>query len=294
MKKELDALQTSGKLHLFAGLITGWETMIGRDFETDRPLGYRALSHRGFSESNPPKDLNLERVSVVKEWMELWANQLHVAGIPREKIFCHIAFTPQGLDPKEKSQTTSHFSPPEVAFSSAYRPGFTTFPERATFKEIYAALAKHGSPGWISGEGTNVSPTGMSSGLSMETYLGRSFNHGAVLVNVFAWGIGGEALRNNFFRKAAENPEALAAYAKFLRCETLVETDATGFSSEALQAKMQRIQKELPDWVQKSGQQAKVAPLTAKLQTLIKDKKWQEVDKVADELLSLLPDGKKK
>ena len=294
VKKELAALQTSGKPHLFAGLITGWETMIGRDFETDRPLGYRALSHRGFSEKNPPKDLNLERVSIVKEWMELWANQLHAAGIPREKIFCHIAFTPQGLDPKEKSQTTSHFSPPEVAFSSAYRPGFSTYPEGSTFKEIYAALAKHGSPGWISGEGTNVSPAGMSSGLSMETYLGRSFNHGAVLVNVFAWGIGGEAMRNNFFRKAAENPEALAAYAKFLRRETLVETDATGFSSEALQAKMQRIQKELPDWVQKSGQQAKVAPLTAKLQTLIKDKKWQEVDKVADELLSLLPDGKKK
>ena len=97
VKKEMDTLETSGKEHLFAGLITGWETNIGRDFETDRPLGYRALSHRGFSESNPPEDPDLERVHIVKEFMELWANSLHAAGIPREKIFCHIAFTSQGL-----------------------------------------------------------------------------------------------------------------------------------------------------------------------------------------------------
>ena len=60
VKKELDALQTSGQAHLFAGVIAGWETQMGRDFDTDRPLGYRALSHRGFSESNPPKDPDLE------------------------------------------------------------------------------------------------------------------------------------------------------------------------------------------------------------------------------------------
>ncbi len=97
VKKEMDTLKTSGKEHLFAGLIAGWETYIGRDFETDRPLGYRALSHRGFSETNPPKDPDLERVHIVQEFMELWANSLHAAGIPREKIFCHIAFTSQGL-----------------------------------------------------------------------------------------------------------------------------------------------------------------------------------------------------
>ena len=57
---------------------------------------------------------------------------------------------------------------------------------------------------------------------------------------------------------------------------------------------MHRIQKELPAWVQKSGQQAKVAPLTDKLNALMKDKKWQEVDKVADEILSLLPPEEKK
>ncbi len=108
------------------------------------------------------------------------------------------------------------------------------------------------------------------------------------MVNVFSWGIGGEAMRDNFFRRATENPEALAAYAKFLRHATLVETAPTGFSSEAFQDKMHRIQKELPGWVQKSGKQAQAMPLVQKLQAFIKDRKWQEADKVADELLALM------
>jgi len=129
---------------------------------------------------------------------------------------------------------------------------------------------------------------------TMETYLGRMFNHGAVLTNLFSWGIGGEPMRANFFRKATENPEALAAYAKFLRHEALVETASTAFSASALQDKMHRIQKELPDWVQKSGQQAKLTPLTRKLDALLKDRKWQELDKVADEILSLMSSDAKK
>jgi hypothetical protein len=256
VKKEMDALKTSGKEHLFAGVIAGWETYIGRDFDTDRPLGYRALSHRGFSANNPPKDPDLERVHIVKEFIELWANSLHAAGVPREKIFCHIAFTSQGLrtaDAKESYAQKVQFALPEVAFSSAYRPGFSTYPEAGTFREIHAVVAQHGSPGWISAEGANVSPTGMPGEPTMETYLGRMFNHGAVMVNVFAWGMGGEAMRDNFFRRAAENPEALAAYAKFLRHEPLVETAPSGFSIEAFRDKMHRLQKDLPGWVQKIG-----------------------------------------
>jgi hypothetical protein len=291
VKRELAALKSAGKEHLFAGVIAGWETQISPEFGTNRRLGFRAMAHRGYSEQKPPKDLDAERVSVVKEWMELWANSLHAAGTPREKIFCHIAFTDQGLrkaDARETYAEKVHFALPEVAFSSAYRPGFSTYPEGRTFKEIYAVVEKHGSPGWISAEGTNVSPTSMPGEPTMETYLGRVFNHGGVMVNVFSWGIGGEAQRNNFFRKATENPEPLAAYAKFLRGEKLVES-TTGFSSEAFQAKMRRIQTELPDWVQKSGKQAQVMPLMQQLQTLMKDKKWQEADKLADEILSLLP-----
>ena len=289
VKKEIGALRASGKEHLFAGVVAGWETQIGRDFDTDRSLGFRALGHRGFSERNPPSSLDAERVGVVKEWMELWAVSLQTAGRPREKIFCHIAFTSQGLDPKsQESGGGSGFSPASVAFSSAYRPGFSTYPEGETFKAIYAAVAAHGASGWISAEGVNVSPSGMAGEPNMETYLGRMFNHGAVMTNVFSWGIGGDAMRNNFFRRATESPEALAAYVKFLRHGRLVETVSTGFSASNLQNKMHRIQNELPAWVQKSGQQAQVRPLTDRLNLLIKEQKWPEVDKVADEILALM------
>lgn len=298
VKKELDVLKTAGKEHLFAGFIAGWETRIGRDYDSNRPLGYRALSHRGFSEKNPPKDADRERAQVVKEFMELWAHSLRAGGIPREKIFCHIAFTPQGLDPQEGQggqpgaavATTSTFSPPEVAFSAAYRPGFSTYPDGATFKEIYAVLAQHGSPAWLSGEGMNVSPSGMPGEPNMETYLGRHFNHGAVLLNIMPWGMGGEALRNKFFRVATENPECLAAYAKFLRGEVLIETAPTGLS---FQDKMDRIGKELPGWVQKTGKQAEVMPKIEKIKALAKDGKFQEADKVADEILTLISSPKK-
>ncbi|MBS0210285.1 MAG: hypothetical protein JSS27_15170 [Planctomycetes bacterium] len=291
IKRELETLKAQEKEYLFAGVIAGSETQISRDYDTSRALGFRALAHRGFSEANPPKDIDAERVSVVKEWMKLWADGLHAAGTPREKIFCHIAFTDQGLRKPTETETYAErvaFAVPEVAFSSAYRPGFSTYPEGRTFKEVYSVLEKHGSPGWISAEGTNVSPTSMPGEPTMETYLGRMFNHGAVLTNVFSWGIGGEALRESFFRQATENPECLAAYAKFLRGEPLVESAATGFSSEAFQAKMRRIQAELPPWVQKTGKQAQAMPLIQKVQSLIKEKQWQAADQAADQVLALM------
>jgi hypothetical protein len=294
VKREIAALKAEGKEHLFAGVIAGWETQIGRDFDTGRPLGYRALLHRGFRKTHPPKDADAERVGVVKEFMELWANSLNAGGVPRQRIFCHIAFTDQGLreaDAEESYAVKVGFAPSEVAFSRAYRPGFSTYPEGATFKQIHAAVTKHGASGWISAEGVNVSPTSMPGEGTMETYLGRSFNHGAILVNIFSWGIGGDAMRNNFFRRATENPEALAAYGKFLRHATLVETAPTGLSSEALRAKLQRIQKELPAWAQKSGEQQRAMPMSKKLSALIKAKKWREADKMADEVL-LMIDGK--
>jgi hypothetical protein len=293
-KRQMDALKALGQEHLFGGILAGWETRIGRDFDTDKPLGFRALSNRGFSENNSPKDDVQERAQVVKEFMELWANALHAPGVPRERIYCHIAFTAQGLDHKEKTQTVSTFALPQVAFSPAYRPGFSSYPEGASLKEIQGHVVAHDSPKWVSAEAANVSPSGIASGITMETFLGRHFNHGAVMVNLFAWQMGGEAMKNNFFRRAIEGPEALAAFGKFLRGEKLVESAATGFSSEALQAKTQRIQKELPEWIQKSGKRAQAIPLVLKMQALTKDNKWQEVNNVADEILALISSGEEK
>jgi hypothetical protein len=96
-------------------------------------------------------------------------------------------------------------------------------------------------------------------------------------------------MRHSFFRQATENPEARAAYGEFLRGDPLVEAAATaGFSSTAFQAKMHRIQAELPNWVQKSGLQDQFKPLVSKLGALVKEKKWQEADVAADQLLGMM------
>jgi hypothetical protein len=109
-------------------------------------------------------------------------------------------------------------------------PGFSTYPAPARFDDIYEELAKHKQVGWASSEGTNLqlgSGRGQS-GMTMETYLAKMFNHGGTLVNIFSWGIGGEANKNMSFRRVTEGEEALQAYRKFLKGDQLVEakTDA--------------------------------------------------------------------
>ena len=293
IKIGINALARSGKSELFAGVIAGWETMIGRDFATGRDVGYCALSNRGFSADKPPKDPDGEIVKVVKEHMELWARALARAGIAKEKLYAHIAFTPQGFD---KGQATSYlrsvgFAPPEVAFSPYYRPGFSTYPIPGTFEAIYSELAKRGAPPWISAEGTNVVPNGLPGEATMETYLARMFNHGAAMVNIYSWGIGGEAERGkNIFRLATENTEAIAAYRKFLNGEVLDAREQPDgqFSPTRFRSKIERIGKEAPAWAQKRGSDAEVRPLMEKLDSLIKQSRWQEADKVADQILALI------
>lgn len=293
IKKGVDGLNRSGKGELFAGVIAGWETMIARDFATGRTVGYCALSNRGFSAKNPPKDPDGELVRVVKEFMELWADELARAGIAKEKIYAHIAFGPQGFEQRRSSSYARAvgFAPPEVAFSRYYRPGFSTYPVPGTFEAIYAQLAKRGSPPWISAEGTNVVPNGFPGEATMETYLARMFNHGAVMVDIFSWGIGGEAERTkNIFRLATENKEAIAAYRKFLNGEALEERKPPegSFDPAKFISKIERIQKEAPAWAQKRGSDAEIRPLMAKLDSLIKQSKFQEADKQADAILALI------
>jgi len=74
-----------------------------------------------------------------------------------------------------------------------FDPGFSTYPRIGVFDQIQEERSLHGEPAWASSEGTNLLPPGPAgnSGITMETYLARSFNHGATLVNVYSWGIGG-------------------------------------------------------------------------------------------------------
>ena len=299
-------LQARKRPELFAGVIAGWETMIGQDFETGKYLGYRALMNRGFSREHPPKNMDLERERVVQEFIGLWTAGLSGAGVPPQKVYSHTAFlsrrafqggedqhiTYMKNDQGNAYSQHNHFAPPSVAFGKNHRPGFSTYPQPGLFEDIYELLRRHKQEGWASCEGTNMQPSGGpgQTGMTMETYLARTFNHGGALVNIFAWGIGGEAMKTMDFRVVTEGEEALTAYRKFLSGVPLVEGKTVASLMERLPPKIRRIQKELPAWMEKSepGNRQKAAALMQKLDGQLKAQNFEVVERIADEILRLL------
>ena len=292
----LNRLATLKRPELFVGVIAGSETMIGQDFATGKYLGYRAFLNRGFTSEHPPKDMDLELEAVVKEFIDLWTKGLADAGVPSEKIYSHTAFLSHRVfDQGDNKDLTyakfNHFAPPSVAFGPSHRPGFSTYPQPGLFDDIYAQLAEHKQSGWSSSEGTNLqlgAGPGQS-GMNMETYLAKMFNHGATFVDVFSWGIGGEANRNNEFRQVTESPEALNSYRKFLNGDPLFEAKTeTSTLLERLPAKIHKMQNDLPAWIQKTGRQAEVQPLMIELDSALKAKDFDGAEKVVDTLLKLI------
>ena len=289
-------LRQQGKDALFAGIIAGSETQIGQDFDTGRSAGYHALANRGYSKTHPPADPDAERESVTQEFIGLWSRGLTDAGVPADRVYAHVAFQSRRLFDQnptggESYAQHNHFASPGVAFGSGWRPGFSTYPQPGLFEQIYAERDKRGRPAWASSEGTNLqlgSGPGQS-GMNMETYLAKMFNHGAALVNIYSWGVGGEAHKDMDFRVVTEGANALAAYRKFLRGDALIETASASTSYlERLPAKIHRIQQELPACIQKTGGQARAQPLMQRLDAALKANDFVEAERVADLLLKLL------
>src|SRR5262245_29856053 len=142
---------------------------------------------------------------------------------------------------------TVNFTPPRVSFGSRHQAGFSTYPRFGSRTEIHDERARHDNPPWASAEGTAIDPAeaerGQVSGELIESYLGTLFNQGAVLVNVFGWGVGDA---NNAFRRAAEGESSIAAYQKFLRGEVLSENAAEQIPSSEFYGKLERMQRTLP------------------------------------------------
>ncbi len=223
------ALKAQGKESQFAGVIAGWETHMGQDVVTKNRVGFHALSNRGFGPNRPPTDVSAEIASIVGEFIGLWTSGLAQAGIDRTRIYTHVAFVsrayfatlsvPSGVTYETALDLAPSSQRPSVAFDANARPGFSTYPVVGVFEQIEEERARRGAPAWASSEGTNVIPGSAagSSKMSMETYLARHFNHGAALVTIFSWGIGGPAVKSTDpFRVVTEGPEALAAYRKLL------------------------------------------------------------------------------
>ncbi len=266
-------LRRSGEEDLFAGVIVGWETEIGRDFDTGRQLGYCALTNLGYSEKSPPPNFDAALQSIVQTWIDRWSSGLADAGVPTDKIYSHIAVTAA--------------TPPLVAFGRAHLPGFSTYPSADASAKIYAALKAQGNPQWASAEGANVDIQAAPPRVpdeTMEGYLARMFNHGATLTNVFGWDVGDS---DNIFRRAAESPQSIEAYRKFLRGAPLEETPLSESSSSDLSV-LQRLIRALPDRIQSyiraGGSETFIRPKVAELDKNMKEGQLDALKSSVDQI----------
>lgn len=228
IKQNADHLASEGKSYLFMGVIAGWETRMQDDSHAPRVLyGYCALRNLGYGASNPPADTDLALQGVVKDWLTLWTKGLNDAGLPKEKIFTHISYTPytdevaaqlklQYPDPVPLRDLYRDSDPDVTAFTGYSNPGFSIY-GASSLPGLYALLASHGNPPWGISEGTALTLEDAFSGgagrlSAMEEYLAGVFNHGGVYVDLFGWNTGsGDA-----FAKATAGASAIAAYRTFL------------------------------------------------------------------------------
>ena len=225
VKKQVDRLVEAGKPHLFAGVIVGWESNLAD--------GYCSLSYLGYSADKPPDDFDRERERVLQRHIERWAKGIYESGIPRDLIFTHMAPISKrqyqelsSMLPasrlREIPQSTA-FRAFWAAFNSYSNPEFSAYPADGLFDDLHQAIGTYGGGPWAMVEGVNVvlGPRGPTqSPLTWETYLAKSFNHGAKIVNLFG-GFQGDAVGE--FRRATESEQALAAYRKFLQGDLLIE-----------------------------------------------------------------------
>jgi hypothetical protein len=292
-------LHAARKDDMFLGVIAGWETQIGRDFDTGKYLGYHALKNAGYSATGASADIDVARGKIIREFAGFWAQSLVGSGVPKGKVYSHIAYTSETMyklarhvNPATVNAPylqTINFTPPAVAFCDACIPGLSTYPQPGHLEQWRAELEKHGNPPWASCEGTAIDPgvaDRTSNGMNMEFYLGNLFNHGAVLVNVFGWGVGD---RDNPFRKNAEGEDALAAYRKFLRGEKLAEAPLPipAVPPAGLEEKVHRVQAALPGWIEKNGP-ARVKDDVEKLGKSLKEKRFEEAAEAADAILKTI------
>jgi len=299
VKRGLVTLKAAGKDRLFLGIISGWETQIGRDFDTGKFLGYCALSNKGYSAKHPPANMDEARANIVKEFIDFWAKSLAVGGVPDKKIYSQIAFmskivydaadTPNNpAESKRSYLATINFTPPRVAFGQHHYPGFSTYPAVGHLDQIHMELVKNGNIPWASLEGTAIDPGDAEkggSGMSMEAYLGNLYNHGAILVNIFGWAVGSPS---NPFRKIAESQKSIESYQKFLRGEKMKEDSTLGGApSVGFISKLHKVQKELPLYVRKYGPND-VKALADAIEKQIKSAQYTEAEKTADKILVII------
>jgi hypothetical protein len=248
LTQEINKLKQENKEYLFAGITVGAEggfddyskipklsnippnidpmrmqvlkmimlagTMMDEDKAPHSRLGYCSLTNAGYSNANPPADVNAALADVNQKFIEFWDKLFFDAGIPCSRLYTHVAASPP--------QDDNNNAPISIVFNPYARPGWTTYPIGTLengFQPLYDALAKHANPAW---GGVEANATiGNTNEPSWERYLAWHYNHGAKLVGINI-GATDQSLMSTL-SKGAFSEEALAAYKKFLRGEKLIE-----------------------------------------------------------------------
>jgi hypothetical protein len=293
LKKELAALEREGNGRLFAGVLVGSEPTFDNYSHTDPEtaklvaadgaptgqLGYRALLDRGYDKDHPPADIHQALGKIIQETVAFWCKAFVQAGLPIRKLYPHI---PVGVP----LEVTS--APVESAFNAYSRPGWSTYPVGflgKNFQPLYDALKQHGSPPWGGVEASVGMPGTL---VDWESYLGWHYNHGAVLVAINLGATGTELPAQ--LEKSAFSPDALAAYHKFLKGETLREKPISGDVAQMrLRRKMETVQAGFRRW-QAAGRDPTpiIRFVEERMPALLQANKLDEAEALLDEALKRL------
>jgi hypothetical protein len=293
LKKELAVLEREGKGRLFAGVLVGSEPTFDNYTHTDPEtakrvaadgaptgqLGYRALLDGGYGKDHPPADIHQALGEIIQETVAYWCKAFVQAGLPARKLYPHI---PAGA-PLEMTS-----APVEAAFNAWSRPAWSTYPVgplQQSFHPIYNALKKHGSPPW-GGVEANVGIPGAL--IDWESYLAWHYNHGAALVAINIGATGTELPAR--LEKSAFGPEALAAYRKFLKGETLREKPISAdLPQMRIRGKMETLQAGFRRWQNAGRDPAPIGRFVEeRLPALLQANKLDEAEALLDEALKRL------
>src|SRR3989344_1557475 len=225
-------LKSAGKEDLFGGITLSEElslddysgidklnptlgAMMTTDGALKTRLGYCALTNLGYSKDKPPADYPAALAKVNKDYSTYWGKQLVQAGIPKAKLYTHVA---PALDAAYLQYTNA---PTDTAFNEYSNPGWTTYlagPLANGLDVLYKALADNGNPTWGSTESSPTNITGTS--VKPETFLAWHYNHGAnlIVMNAADGSAGGQGIGKSIWSSAS-----VAAYQKFLSGAQLQE-----------------------------------------------------------------------
>jgi len=199
---------------------------MGRDYPTNLPNGYRALSNLNISTNGMTENEFGQQIQlVVADYLELWASNIVSAGVPISKLYTHTTFVTldQYLSMVATKQAPADSYPyvvntynsttdPKTALGTNFWPGYTVYPTTDVFETIHVVTEATGP--WALSEGTNYNPPGPlgDTGMTMYEYLNNAYGYGATLVNIFGFNVG---ISN--YQTTTQSPDALSAYRAFLQ-----------------------------------------------------------------------------